>query len=89
MQALSFDNPIFVTYAIASGVMVLKAVAIPWVTVARMMYFRAGFRTPEDLKRTLLNPHPDPSQLLPKASVVAIPRQDTVRGHFAIFSDRI
>ena len=74
MQPLSFDNPVFVAYAIAAGIMVLKGVAMSWLTVARMMWFHSGFRSPEDLSRTLLNPNPDPSQLLPDERVERIRR---------------
>jgi glutathione S-transferase len=74
MQLLSFDNPVFVAYAIAAAVMVLKAVAMSWLTVARMMWFHSGFRSPEDLRKTLLNPTPDPSQLLPDERVERIRR---------------
>jgi glutathione S-transferase len=42
---------------------VLKVVAMSWLTVVRMMGENAGLRSPEDLKKTPLNPHPDPSQL--------------------------
>jgi len=71
---LSFDNPVFVAYGLASGLMILKAVAMSWLTVARMMWFHSGFRSPEDLRQTLLNPHPDPSQLLPDERVERIRR---------------
>lgn len=74
MALLSFDNPVFVTFALTAGVMVLKAVAMSWLTVARMLWFRSGFRSPEDLKKTLLNPTPDPRQLLPDERVERIRR---------------
>lgn len=74
MVLLSFDNPVFVAFAIAAGVMVLKAVAMSWLTVARMMWFRSGFRSPEDLRKTLLNPSPDPKQLLPDERIERIRR---------------
>lgn len=74
MPLLSFDNPVFVTFALAAGVMVLKAVAMSWLTVVRMLWFKSGFRSPEDLKKTLLNPTPDPSQLLPDERVDRIRR---------------
>ena len=32
-------------------------------TVVRMIKAGAGFRAPEDLKKTPLNPNPEPSQL--------------------------
>ncbi len=74
MQLLSFDNPVFAAFAIASAVMVLKAVAMSWLTVVRMMWFKSGFRTPEDLRRTLLNPTPNPNQLLPDERIERIRR---------------
>ena len=35
----------------------------PWMTVVRMMRVRSGFSSPEDLKKTPLNPNPQPAQL--------------------------
>ncbi len=74
MSLLSFENPVFVAYALAAGVMVLKAVAMSWLTVVQMMRFKSGFRSPEDLKKTPLNPSPDPSQLLPDERVERVRR---------------
>jgi len=65
---------LFATYAIAASLMILKAVAMSWLTVVRMMEAKGGYRSPEDLKRTLLNPAPDPSQLLPNERVERIRR---------------
>jgi glutathione S-transferase len=48
---------------IAASIMILKLMFQPWMTVVRMMQVGAGFRAPEDLKKTPLNPNPDPSQL--------------------------
>ena len=74
MRLLSFDNPVFAAYANAAGLMVLKAVAMSWLTVARMMWLQSGFRSPEDLRRTVLNPRPRPDQLLPDERVERIRR---------------
>jgi glutathione S-transferase len=63
MTELTFANPVFAAYAVAASLMVLKVVAMSWLTVVRMMGENAGLRSPEDLKKTPLNPHPDPSQL--------------------------
>ena len=60
---LSLDNPVFHTYLIAASIMILKLMVQPWMTVVRMMRAGAGFRSPEDLKKTPLNPDPQPSQL--------------------------
>ena len=66
---LSFDNPVFFTYALAASIMLLKLLLQPWMTVVRMMSVRAGFRSPEDAKKSPLNPNPDPSQIEPNEYV--------------------
>ena len=63
MTELTFDNPVFSAYAIAASLMVLKVVAMSWLTVSRMVSENAGFRSPEDLKKTPLNPEPASTQL--------------------------
>lgn len=74
METLSLQNPLFATYAIAASLMILKAVSMSWLTVVRMMRARAGFRSPEDLKQTALNPEPNAKQLEPNESVERIRR---------------
>jgi len=74
LDRLSLHDPLFATYAIAASLMILKAVAMSWLTVVRMMEAKGGYRSPEDLKMTLLNPAPDPSQLLPNERVERIRR---------------
>lgn len=74
MDTLSLHNPLFSTYVIAACLMILKAVSMSWLTVVRMMGANAGFRSPEDLKKTPLNPNPDPSQLGPNEKVDRIRR---------------
>lgn len=63
MELLSLENPVFVTYAIASALMVLKVMGQGWMTVVRMMKTSSGFASPEDLRKTSLNPNPSPEQL--------------------------
>jgi glutathione S-transferase len=63
MDKLSLQDPVFATYVIAATLMILKAVSMSWLTVVRMMQEKGGFRSPEDLRRTALNPAPDPKQL--------------------------
>jgi uncharacterized MAPEG superfamily protein len=53
---ISLDNPVFHTYALAATIMILKLMLQPWITVQRMMKVNAGFRSPEDAKKTPLNP---------------------------------
>ena len=74
MDTLNLQNPLFVTYAIAAALMILKAVGMSWLTVVRMMQEKGGFRAPEDLRKTPLNPDPDPRQLEPNERVERIRR---------------
>lgn len=74
MDPLSLQNPLFATYVIAATLMILKAVSMSWLTVVRMMQAKGGFRSPEDLRKTPLNPHPDPKQLAPDERVERIRR---------------
>jgi glutathione S-transferase len=74
MDQLSLSNPVFATYVIAATLMILKAVSMSWLTVVRMMQVKGGFRSPEDLKKTPLNPAPDPKQLEPDERVERIRR---------------
>lgn len=74
MDRLSLQDPVFATYVIAATLMILKAVAMSWLTVVRMMQVKGGFRSPEDLRKTRLNPKPDPRQLEPDERVERIRR---------------
>lgn len=69
MDTLSLHDPVFATYVIAATLMILKGVAMSWLTVLRMMQVKGGFRSPEDLRRTALNPEPHPRQLEPNEAV--------------------
>jgi glutathione S-transferase len=74
MDKLSLQNPVFATYVIAATIMILKAVGMSWLTVVRMMQVKGGFRSPEDIRKTALNPDPDPKQLEPNERVERIRR---------------
>jgi len=74
MDRLSFQDPVFTTYVVAATLMILKAVGMSWLTVVRMMQVKGGFRSPEDLRKTPLNPVPDPKQLEPNERVERIRR---------------
>ena len=63
MNAFTFDNPVFGVYAIVAALMIAKMMAHSWVTVYWMMRTRSGYRLPEDLRRTALNPEPRTDQL--------------------------
>ena len=69
MNILSFDNPVFATYAVSVALMVLLGVVTAWITVIQMMRVKGGFRAPEDLKETALNPDPKADQTAPVESV--------------------
>jgi glutathione S-transferase len=74
MDKLSFQNALFNTYAIAACIMILKPGHESWLTVVRMMQVKGGFRSPEDIKKTILNPNPSAEQLAPNEYVDPIRR---------------
>jgi glutathione S-transferase len=74
MNMITLQNPVFAIYAIAASLMILKAVAMSWLTVVRMLQENGGFRSPEDIRKTPLNPEPDPKQLQPNERVERIRR---------------
>jgi len=74
MEVLSLHNPVFATYVSAASIMILKGVGMSWLTVVRMMQARAGFRSPEDIRKTRLNTDPNPAQLEPNERVERIRR---------------
>lgn len=74
MSAISLHDPLFVTYAVAATLLILKAVAMSWLTVVRMVQANGGYRSPEDIQKTPMNPAPDPAQLLPNERVERIRR---------------
>ncbi|WP_134681796.1 MAPEG family protein [Paracoccus ravus] len=74
MDQLSLSNPVFTAYAIAAALMILKGVAMSWLTVFRMVSENGGFRNPEDLKQTMANPRPHANQLAPNERVERIRR---------------
>jgi glutathione S-transferase len=63
MDRLTLQNPVFATYVIAATLTILKGVGMSWLTVVRMMRVNGGFRSPEDIRKTALNPEPSPGQL--------------------------
>ena len=69
MTSLSFENPVFCAYALAAGLMLLKAATHSWLTVFRMLKVKGGFRLPEDARKTPMNPNPSASQLEPNEYV--------------------
>ena len=74
MGGLTLHDRVFATYAIAASIMILKAQAMPWLTVWQMMRIKGGFRSPEDVRRTPLNPNPTPNQLDPDERVERVRR---------------
>jgi glutathione S-transferase len=74
MDKLNLHDPVFATYAVAATLMILKGVAMSWLTVVRMMQENGGFRAPEDIKKTPLNAAPNPAQLAPNERVERIRR---------------
>lgn len=74
MDGMSLRDPLFATYVVAASLIILKAVAMSWLTVFRMVEVQGGYRSPEDIRKTPLNPAPDPAQLLPNEDVERIRR---------------
>jgi glutathione S-transferase len=74
MDKLNLHDPLFATYAIAATLMILKAASMSWLTVVRMIRANGGFRSPEDTRKTPLNPSPSPQQLEPNDRVERIRR---------------
>ena len=74
MDTSSLHNPLFATYVIAATIMIIKVACMSWLTVARMTQVKGGYRNPEDIKPTPLNPTPDPKQLEPNDAVDRIRR---------------
>lgn len=74
MTDFNLQNPVFATYVVAACLMILKAVAMSWLTVIRMMRANGGFRNPEDMKKTPMNPKPNASQTAPVESVDRVRR---------------
>jgi glutathione S-transferase len=74
MDILDLKNPLFATYVVAATIMILKAASMSWLTVLRMTQEKGGFRAPEDLAKTPLNPDPSPEQLKPNERVERIRR---------------
>jgi uncharacterized MAPEG superfamily protein len=60
---LSLENPVFHLYLLAAGIMLLKLMIQPWITVQRMIKVGAGYRSPEDTKKSPINPQPREGQL--------------------------
>ena len=63
MNAFTIENPVFVTWMIATALTVLKVMGQGWMTVYRMLRVGGGYAAPEDLRAGLINKAPDPSQL--------------------------
>lgn len=74
MDLPSLQQPLFATYVIAATLMILKVIAMSWLTVIRMIGENGGFRAPEDIRKTPMNPVPDPAQLAPNERVDRIRR---------------
>ena len=63
MNSFNLANPVFVAYAIAASLMVLKIMGQGWMTVYRMSKSDSGLVSPEDLQPGPINKNPRPEQL--------------------------
>ncbi len=62
---LTFENPVFQSYAVAAALIILKLSLHSYFTVYRMIKSNGGLLNPEDLSKTILNPEPSPEQIKP------------------------
>lgn len=69
MSLLSMENPVFVAYAVAAALMILKLMVQGWATVVLMIRNDAGLLNPEDLRPGPANRNPRPDQLDPEPRV--------------------
>ena len=74
MNQITLTNPVFATYVIAASIMIVKVKAMSWLTVARMIRAKGGFRSPEDVKKSPLNSNPHAAQLDKNESVERVRR---------------
>ncbi|MEY2757634.1 MAG: hypothetical protein RIR33_1412 [Pseudomonadota bacterium] len=74
MIDFNLQNPVFATYVVAACLMILKVVAMSWLTVIRMMQEKAGYRSPEDAKKSPVNLAPREGQVGPNERVDRIRR---------------
>jgi len=74
MIDFNLQNPVFATYVVAACLMILKVVAMSWLTVIRMMQAKAGYRSPEDAKKSPVNLAPREGQVGPNERVDRIRR---------------
>jgi glutathione S-transferase len=65
MNLLTLSNPVFAAYVIAATIMIFKTLGMAWLTVYRLTRAQAGYRSPEDERRSILNPTPKPGQFGP------------------------
>jgi uncharacterized MAPEG superfamily protein len=63
MATIDLGNPVFLTYAISSALLVIKIMGQGWMTVYRMLKSNSGLTSPEDLQVGLINKKPNPTQL--------------------------
>jgi glutathione S-transferase len=74
MDRFTLQNPVFSAYVVAAMLIILKGVSMSWLTVIRMTQVKGGFRSPEDIRKTALNPEPSSKQLEPNEYVNRIRR---------------
>ena len=62
---MNLKDQVLQTYLVAASAMCLKMMLQAWVTVYRMIKVNGGFLHPEDIRKTPLNPTPNPDHLKP------------------------
>lgn len=59
----------FRIYVIAASLAILKMLFHAYLVVLQMLRVKGGFLNPEDARKTLVNPNPNPAQLAPDERV--------------------
>ena len=63
MSAFALENPVFRIYVIAAALLIFKMLGQAFIVVYQMMRVKGGYVSPEDARKTPLNPDPQPGQL--------------------------
>lgn len=69
MSDFTLANPVFRIYVIAASLMIFKMLGQAFITVYQMLRVKGGYASPEDARKTPLNPNPTPGQLEPNEAV--------------------
>jgi glutathione S-transferase len=79
MAKLGLNDPPLATHAMAAATMILEAMNLSWLTVARVIQENGGSRSSDDNTRTTLTPDSSATQIEPSARVERIRRLNSMQ----------